>query len=56
METSLSSWGHICTHLGILIAEEMEEKEELENLLMWNEFSLHLMVDRDIFTYVKNEK
>ena len=34
VETSLSSCGHTCTHLCILIAGEMEEKEELQNLLM----------------------
>ena len=53
METSLSSCGHTCTHLGIQIAGEAEEKEELKNLLMWGEFSFHVMVDREIFTYVK---
>ena len=31
-------------------------KEELKNLLMWGEFSFHIMVDREIFTNVKNEK
>ena len=56
METSLSSCGDRCTHLGILIAEVVEEKEELKNLLTWGEFSFHVMVDREIFTYVKNEK
>ena len=57
METSLSSCGHTCTHLGILIAgvEKVEKKEEMKNLLMWGEFSFHVMVDREIFTYVKNE-
>ena len=35
VEASLSSCGHTCTHLGILIAEEVEEKEGLKNLLMW---------------------
>ena len=33
METSLSSYGHTCTDLGILIAGEVEEKKELKNLL-----------------------
>ena len=56
METSLSSCGDTCTHLGILIAEVVEEMEELKNLLTWGEFSFHVMVDREIFTYVKNEK
>ena len=53
VETSLSSCGDTCTHLGILIAGEVEEKEEL---LMWGKFSFHDMVDREIFTYVKNKK
>ena len=52
----MSSCGHTCTHLGILIAGEVEEKEELKNLLIRGEFSFHVMVDREIFTYVKNEK
>ena len=55
VETSLSSCDHTCTHLGILIAGEVEEKEELKNL-MWCGISFHVMVDRQIFTYVKNEK
>ena len=53
VETSLSSCGHTCTHLGILIAGEVAEKQELKNLLMWGEFSFHVMLDREIFTYVK---
>ena len=52
----MSSCGHTCTHLGILIAGEVEEKEELKNLLMWGKFSFHVMVDRKLFTYVKNKK
>ena len=42
-----------CTHLGILIAGEVEEKQELKNLLMWEEFSFHDILDCKIFTYVK---
>ena len=53
VETSLSSCGHTCTHLGILIAGEVAKKQELKNLLMWGEFSFHVMLDREIFTYVK---
>ena len=53
--TSLSSCCHTCTHLGILIAGEVEEKQELKNLLMWGKFSLYLMVDRELLTYVKNK-
>ena len=40
-------------HLGILIAAEVAEKQELKNLLMWGEFSFYVMLDREIFTYVK---
>ena len=42
--------------LGILIAGEVEEKEELENMLKWGKFSFHIIVDCEIFTYVKNKK
>ena len=55
VETSLSSCGHARTHLGILIAGEVEEKEELKKL-MWGKLSFHVMVDRSLFTYVKNKK
>ena len=40
VETSLSGCHHACTHLGILIAGEMEQKEDLKNLLMWGELIL----------------
>ena len=33
VETPLSSCGHICTNLGIPIAAEVEEKEQLKNML-----------------------
>ena len=56
METSLSSCGHICTDLGIPVAGEVEEKEELKNLLKWGKFSFYVMVDCKIFTYLKNKK
>ena len=56
VETSLSSCCHTYTHLGILIAGEAKEKEELKNLLMWGKFSVHVMVVRELFTYVKNKK
>ena len=52
VETSVSGCGHTSTNLGIIMAREVEEKKELKNLLMWGEFSFHVMVD----TYVKNEK
>ena len=48
MEISLSSCGHTCTHLDILIAGEVAEKQELKNLLMWGEFSFHVMLDREM--------
>ena len=54
METLLSICGHTCTNLGILIAGEVEEKEELKNLL--HKFSLFVMVDWKIVTYLKNKK
>ena len=34
----------------------MEEKEELKYLLKWGKFSLYLIVDREISTYLKNKK
>ena len=43
-------------HLGILIAGEVEKKEKLKYLLMCGKFSFHVMVDRELFTYVKNKK
>ena len=55
-ESSLSSCRQTCTHLGILIAGEVEEKEELKNLLMWGKFSFHVMVDCERFTYIKKNK
>ena len=48
VETSLSSCGNTCTHLGIPRAGEVEEKEELKSLFMWGEFSFHAMIDREI--------
>ena len=53
VETSWSSCGRTCTHLGILIAGEVEEKQELKNFLMWDGLSFHVMLDREIFAYVK---
>ena len=55
-ETSLSSCCQTCTHLDILIVGEVEEKEELKNLLMWGKFSFHVMVDHELFTYVKKKE
>ena len=56
VETSLSSCPHTCTHLGIVLAGEVEEKEELKSSLMWGKFSFHVMVDRELFTYVKKKE
>ena len=33
------------TSLGILIAGEAKEKEELKNLLMWGKFSVHIIAN-----------
>ena len=52
----MSSCCHTYTRLGILIAAEAKEKEELKNLLIWGKFSVHIMVVRELFTYVKNKK
>ena len=52
----MSNYGRTCTNLGILIAEEVEEKEIMKNILIWGEFSFHVMVDQKIFTYMKNDK
>ena len=34
---------------NILIAGEVEGKEELKHLLMWGKFSFYVMVDRELF-------
>ena len=34
----------------------MEENEELKNFLKWGKFSIYVMVDREIFVYLKNKK
>ena len=56
VETSLSSCRHTCTYLDILIAGEVERKEELKNLLICGKFSFHFMVYRELSTYLKNKK
>ena len=38
----MSSCGDTCTHLGILIAGEVTEKQELRNFLMWGLLSCHV--------------
>ena len=56
VQISLSSCGYTCSNLGILIAGEVGEKEELKNLLIWGKFFSHVMVDHEICTYVNNKK
>ena len=34
----------------------MKEKEELKNLVKWGKFSFYVMVDSQIFTYLKKKK
>ena len=48
----MSSCGHRCTDLDIPIAEEVEEKEELKNLLQLGKVSHYEMVNRQIFTHL----
>ena len=38
METSCWSCGHTYNDLGVPIAEEAEEKEQLKNLLKWGKW------------------
>ena len=47
--------GPTCIKTHILTAGKVEEKEELKNLLMWGTFSFDVIVDGEIFTYVKNK-
>ena len=56
METSLLSCGHTFTSLGVPIAGELEEVNELKNLFKWAKFPFCVMVDRKIFTYLKNKR
>ena len=42
--------------LDMPVAGEVEEKEELKNLLKWSKLFFHVMIDREIFTYLKNKK
>ena len=41
---------------GPVLAGEVERKEKLKNLLICGKFSFHVVVDRELFTYVKNKK
>ena len=45
----------VATHLPTLPLE-VEEKEELKNLLKCGKFSFYVMVDSEVFTYLKNKK
>ena len=56
VKNSLSSCSHICSDLVIPIAEEVGEKEKLKNLLKWDKFSIYVMVNREMFTYLRNKK
>ena len=42
--------------LGIPIAGKVEEKEELEKLSKWGTFFSYVLVDCEIFTYLKNKE
>ena len=50
--------GYICTDLDIPIAgrKSMKEKEELKNLSKWGKFFFYVIIDREIFSYLKNKK
>ena len=45
----------MATHVPTLPLE-VEEKEELKNLLKCGKFSFYVMVDSEVFTYLKNKK
>ena len=45
----------LATHLPTSTLE-VEEKEELENLWKWGEFSFYVMVDYEIFNVLKKKK
>ena len=45
----------VATHVPTLPLE-VEEKEELKNLLKCGKFSFYVMVDSEVFTYLKNKK
>ena len=52
VETSLSSCGRRCANLGI----GSKRKGRPEKLVKMGKFSFYVMVDRKIFTYLKNKK
>ena len=45
----------VATHVPTL-SLEVGEKEELKNLLKCGKFSFYVMVDSEVFTYLKNKK
>ena len=45
----------VATHVPTLPLE-IEEKEELKNLLKGGKFSFYVMIDDEVFTYLKNKK
>ena len=45
----------LATHVPTLPLEE-DEKEELKNLLKCGKFSFYVIVDSEVFTYLKNKK
>ena len=45
----------VATHVPTLPLE-VEEKEELKNLLQCGKFSFYVIVDGEVFTYLKNKK
>ena len=45
----------LATHVPTLPLE-VEEKKELKNLLKCPKFSFYVMINREIFTYLKNKK
>ena len=45
----------VATHVPILPLK-VEEKKDLKNLLKCGKFFFYVMVDREVFTYLKNTK
>ena len=45
----------VVTHV-LTLPLEVREKKELKNLLKCPKLSFYVMIDREIFTYVKNKK
>ena len=45
-----------CTDLGIPKVGKVKEKEELKIMFIWGKFLFDVILDRGIFTYLKNKK